>query len=104
MQVVISRRSRSFRRADQRREPADVAKRACQGCLLDPRDPCPVQLSKFELVDLAQQRHHNIAPPQLDGERGGDEQASAAARRLAELRGASHRGHSHGDRAPSLRA
>lgn len=103
MQVVISRCSGSFRCGDQRREPPDVTQRACQGCLLDPRDSCPIQLSKLQLVDLAEHRHHNIALPQLDGEPGSGEQASAVVSRLAELRRASHRGYGHRDRTPSPR-
>ena len=79
MEVVVARCSGSFRRSDQGCEPPNLAERAGQGGLLDPRDPCAVQLSKVQLADLAQQRHHDIRPPQLDGEPGCREQASAAA-------------------------
>src|SRR5215469_2897729 len=102
MEVVVSRCSGSFRCSDQIFEPPDVAERACHSCLLNPGDPCPLQLVKVQLVDLVQQRYHNIAPSQLDSEPGSPEQATAAGSGLAEVRSASQRRHRHRDRTSLL--
>src|SRR5215469_8716455 len=102
MEVVVSRCSGSFRCSDQIFEPPGAAERACHGCLLNPRDPCPLQLVKVQLVDLMQQRHHNLAPPQLDSEPGSLDQATPAGSSLAEIRGASQGGYRHRDRTSLL--
>src|SRR5215471_13369145 len=102
MEVVVSRCSGSFRCSDQVFEPPGVAERACHRCLLNPCDPCPLQLVKVQLVDLMQQRHHNLAPSQLDREPGSPEQATPAGSSLAEVRDASQGGYRYRDRTSLL--
>jgi hypothetical protein len=102
VQFVVARCSGSFGGGDQRRETRDLAERPCERCFLNPSDACPFGLSKLQLVDLAEQGHHDVAPSKFHGEAGSAEKASAAGCRLAEFRGASHRGHCYSDRAPTL--
>src|SRR5215207_4956405 len=68
--------------------------------LLDPGDACAIQRPDIQLADLVEQRRHDISPPELHGEPRSGKQASATARRLAELGGASQRGYRDSDRAP----
>ena len=56
---------------------------------------------RWQSADVSQQRDHDISSAELHGEPGGGEQAPAAARRLAELGGASHRRDRDRDRAPA---
>lgn len=89
MERPISRAAGSFRGGDQIHEPCDVTERAGDRRLLNPGDPCPFQLSKVELLDLAQHRHEGIAPPQLDRQPRRLNQAMATGWSLAEIRGTS---------------
>ncbi len=99
MQVVVTGSAGSFRRGDQRPQVLDVAQWAIRNCLLNPRQPCALQLSKVELSGLTKQRRDNPRPPQLHSKARGSEQPTAPACRLAEFRGACHRRYRHGDRA-----
>ncbi|MGZ6624839.1 MAG: hypothetical protein ACXVE8_04520 [Solirubrobacteraceae bacterium] len=90
MEVVVSRCSGSFRGSDKGGEPPDLAKRARQGGLLDPRDPCPLRFATVQLGDVVRQRHHDILSSQFDRQAGSTKETTATVRRVAEFSGASH--------------
>src|SRR5829696_1014322 len=102
MQIVVARRTGMLRGGDDGHETPRV-QRAGEGGLLDKCDSCAIHLSELHLADLLEQRS-DIWSPELEGELGGSEQTMAAARRLAELRRPSQRGHRDRDRAPLARS
>ena len=89
---------------NQRGSSGGVAERAGLDLLVDPGGARPLERTRRELLDLAQQGDDNVTLPEFERHLGCCEQPSSPLRRLAELRGAPQRGSRDGGRSAPPRA